>query len=161
MLAVMVRCKLGAASLLVALGACAGGPGTTRNEAVMPQGEALHRALLGTWCNSNDGGARCWAHDELLPDGRLRACGRHEDEAQPFAGEGVVSVQGRRLCYRVTAASPNFWLRPGQDYCTEIVSIGPREHVYRDIDTGALFTLLRRDNAAGICPPLEGVPPAR
>jgi hypothetical protein len=120
--------------------------------AAPPQGAALHRALTGVWCNSHDGGRSCWAYDEFLPDGRLRACGRQEDELQPFHGEGTVTVEGQRMCYLVTAASDNFWLRPGQRYCTDILAIDARSHRYRDIDTGEQFVLIRRDAASAVCP---------
>ena len=117
-----------------------------------PQDEALHRALHGLWCNSNDGGRSCWAWDEFGDDGRFRACGRTDDDPRPFRGEGRVEVRGQRMCYVVDAASDNFWLRPGQRYCTDIVAIDAHTHRYRDIDTGAEFTLLRRDNPAVRCP---------
>ncbi len=108
------------------------------------RGEALHRALHGLWCNSDDGGQSCWAWDEFLPDGRLRACGLAAGDPRPFFGEAVVRVDGQRLCYEVTAASSNFWLPVGGRYCTDIIDIGPNGHRYRDLDTGAEFTLLRR-----------------
>ncbi|MGD9833813.1 MAG: hypothetical protein AB7U92_13795 [Piscinibacter sp.] len=117
-----------------------------------PRGDALHRALHGLWCNSNDGGRSCWAWDEFSADGRFRACGRTDDDPRPFRGEGRVEVSGRRMCYTVDAASENFWLRPGQRYCTDIVAIDAQTHRYRDIDTGAEFTLFRRDNRAVPCP---------
>lgn len=117
-----------------------------------PRGEALHRALHGTWCNSNDGGRSCWAWDEFSADGRFSACGRTDDDPRPFRGAGRVEVSGRRMCYGVDTASENFWLRPGQRYCTDIVAIDARTHRYRDIDTGAEFTLFRRDNGERRCP---------
>lgn len=120
--------------------------------AAPPQGAALHRALTGVWCNSHDGGRSCWAYDEFLPDGRLRACGRHEDELLPFHGEGRVTVQGQRMCYLVTSASDNFWLRPGQRYCTDILAIDAQTHRYRDIDSGQDFVLFRRPTASAGCP---------
>lgn len=117
-----------------------------------PRGDALHRALHGLWCNSNDGGRSCWAWDEFSADGRFRACGRTDDDPRPFRGAGRVEVKGQRMCYEVDAASENFWLRPGQRYCTDIVAIDAATHRYRDIDTGAEFTLYRRDNRAVRCP---------
>lgn len=118
----------------------------------MPEGAALHRALEGLWCNSHDGGASCWAWDEFTPDGRLHLCGRADGDPRPFHGSGVVTVEGRRLCYRVEAASDNFWLPAGQTYCTEIVAIDRHAHRYRDLDSGAEFTLHRRPAAARDCP---------
>jgi hypothetical protein len=139
-----MRCATLAAALLLA--------GCGSAAPVAPQGEALHRALHGLWCNSTDGGRSCRAWDEFSADGRFRACGRTDDDMRPFRGEGRVEVSGRRMCYVVDAASENFWLRPGQRYCTDIVAIGAATHRYRDIDTGAEFTLFRRDNAAVRCP---------
>jgi hypothetical protein len=118
----------------------------------MPEGAALQRALEGLWCNSHDGGATCWAWDEFTSDGRLRLCGRADGDPRPFHGSGRVTVEGRRLCYRVEAASDNFWLPPGQTYCTEIVALDTHTHRYRDLDTGAEFTLHRRPAAARDCP---------
>lgn len=58
--------------LLALLSACALTP-------PMPEGPALQAALQGLWCNSEDGGRSCWAHDRFTPDGRLRMCGRAPD----------------------------------------------------------------------------------
>jgi hypothetical protein len=116
------------------------------------EGDALHRALLGAWCNSHDGGRTCWAYDRFFADGRFHACGRHDDERRPFSGTGIVDVKGRTMCYRVTQASPNFWLEPGERYCTQIVAIDRRTHRYRDLDTGAEFTLHRRAPSGVKCP---------
>jgi hypothetical protein len=135
------------AALLVALALA---PATARSP--MPEGAALQRALVGLWCNSHDGGATCWAWDEFTSDGRLRLCGRADGDPRPFHGSGRVTVEGRRMCYRVEAASDNFWLPPGQTYCTEIVAIDAHTHRYRDLDSGAEFTLHRRPAAARDCP---------
>lgn len=116
------------------------------------QDAALHRALHGTWCNSNDGGRSCWAWDEFDAEGRFSACGRTDDDPRPFAGSGRVTVAGQRMCYVVETASGSFWLQPGQRYCTDIVAIDASRHRYRDIDSGAEFTLYRRDRAERHCP---------
>jgi hypothetical protein len=121
-------------------------------QAPMPEGAALQRALEGLWCNSHDGGATCWAWDEFGPDGRLHLCGRADGDPRPFHGSGVVTVEGQRLCYRIEAASDNFWLPAGQTYCTAIVAIDTHTHRYRDLDSGAEFTLHRRPAAARDCP---------
>lgn len=125
-------------------------PGAAQAQAV--EGDALRRALQGLWCNSDDGGRSCWAWDEFHADGRFEACGRHQDDTLPFHGSGRYTVQGRRMCYVVTSASGSFWLRPGQRYCTDIVSIDEHRHRYRDLDTGAEFTLLRRPQGQRDCP---------
>lgn len=117
-----------------------------------PMDAALQQALLGVWCNSNDGGRTCWAYDEFFEDGRFEACGRTEDDPRPFRGGGKVTVTGRRMCYEVTFASDNFWIRPGGRYCTDIVAIDGRMHRYRDIDTGAEFVLYRIPKAEKRCP---------
>ena len=116
------------------------------------QGMALQQALEGLWCNSDDGGRSCWALDEFTPDGRILLCGRTDDDPRPFSATGEVTVEGPQMCYRVTLASPNFWLRPGQRYCTQILAIDARSHRYRDIDTLAEFTLFRRPLAQRQCP---------
>lgn len=115
------------------------------------EGPALHRALEGVWCNSHDGGRSCWAYDEFSADGRFEACGRTEDDPRPFRGSGTVTVTGQRMCYVVATASSNFWLPLSSRYCTDIVSIGPDTHRYRDIDTGAVFTLYRRPRSEKQC----------
>lgn len=120
--------------------------------ATPPTDTELQHALQGLWCNSSDGGRSCWAWDEFRADGRFEACGRTDDDPRPFRGAGRFEVTGRRMCYTVEAASANFWLKPGQRYCTEIVAIDARTHRYRDIDTGANFTLWRRDNRDKRCP---------
>lgn len=113
---------------------------------------ALLQALQGAWCNSHDGGKTCWAYDTFFDDGRFEACGRTDDDPRPFRGGGPVSVSGRRMCYTVTFASDNFWLRPGGRYCTDILSIDARMHRYRDIDTQQEFTLHRVAPGAIRCP---------
>ena len=123
-----------------------------RAESPVLQGPVLQRALEGVWCNSNDGGRTCWAYDEFSSDGRFAACGRTDDDRQAFRGAGSVTVQGQRMCYVVTSASGNFWIRPGGRYCTDIVAIDDRTHRYRDIDTGSEFTLYRRAIADKRCP---------
>lgn len=123
--------------LLGALAACATPP------TALPQDDALARALRGAWCNSDDGGRTCWAYDHFRDDGTLRACGRHADEPVGFDGVGVVQVDGTRLCYRVTAATPNFWVRPGTRFCTDIVAIDAGSHRYQDPESGTLTTLTR------------------
>jgi hypothetical protein len=55
------------------------------------------------------------------------------------------------MCYTVTFASPNFWLRPGGRYCTDILAIDERTHRYRDIDTQQEFTLYRVARDAKRC----------
>lgn len=117
------------------------GPAFARQPSVADA--ALHRALLGVWCNSNDGGRSCWAYDEFFDDGHFEACGRTDDDPRPFRGGGKVTVTGQRMCYEVTFASSNFWIRQGGRYCTDIVAIDERMHRYRDIDTKAEFVLYR------------------
>jgi hypothetical protein len=116
------------------------------------QGRELQQALQGLWCNSNDGGRSCWAWDRFGADGRFEACGRTDDDPRPFRGGGRYAVEGRSMCYVVDSASANFWLRPGARYCTDIVAIDARTHRYRDLDSGAEFTLYRRPPAARRCP---------
>ena len=77
--------------LLALLSACARPP-------PLPEGPALQAALQGLWCNSEDGGRSCWAHDRFTPDGRLRMCGRAQDSRQAFDGLGEVETAGRRMC---------------------------------------------------------------
>lgn len=105
---------------------------------------SLHAELLGLWCNSEDGGRSCWAWDEFRPDGSLHLCGRHAFDREGFSATATVHFSGSRMCYQVLEATPTFWLRAGQRYCTEIVSVAPDAHVYRDLDSGQQFTLLRR-----------------
>lgn len=115
-----------------------------------PAGPAA--SLVGVWCNTMDDGASCWAYDSFDADGRFEACGRTDDDPRPFRGRGVYAVEGRRMCYQVTEATPNFWLGPGARYCTEIVAIDAASHRYRDLDTQAEFRLLRVPAASKRCP---------
>jgi hypothetical protein len=140
----LVLCAaLAALPLPAATGEAAGGP---------VEGAALHRALQGVWCNSNDGGRSCWAYDEFFADGSFEACGRTDDDPRPFRGGGPVSVSGRRMCYTVAFASGSFWLPPGSRYCTDILAIDSNTHRYRDIDTRQEFTLHRVAGGARRCP---------
>ncbi len=118
----------------------------------LPLQAAGAAALTGLWCNSNDGGRSCWAWDRFDADGRFEACGRTDDDPRPFRGAGRYTLEGQRMCYVVERASDNFWLRPGARYCTDIVALDRRTHRYRDLDTGAEFTLYRRPLAARRCP---------
>lgn len=113
---------------------------------------ALLQALQGAWCSPRPDGRGCWAYDEFFADGTLRACGRHPEDDAPFDGTGTVTVEGDRMCYRVTRASPGFWVRPGSRYCTRIVGVSASAHVYEDLDTGARFTLRRMAPAEVRCP---------
>jgi len=135
------------ASILLA--ACA----TAADEPRPLRDQALATALLGAWCNSEDGGKTCWAYDHFTPDGMLRACGRFPDERQVFDGTGVVAVTGDVMCYRVTRATANFWVKPGSTYCTRIVGISGSAHAYQDMESGATFRLLRVPVASITCPP--------
>lgn len=143
MLPSLARLAAPTLGLLGLLGGCSSTP---------PRDAALQQALQGMWCNSSDGGRSCWAWDEFDADGRFSACGRTDDDPRPFAGSGRISVSGQRMCYRVETASGSFWLQPGQRYCTDIVAIDAASHRYRDIDTGAEFTLYRRAAAERRCP---------
>ena len=128
------------------LGACAG-------PARLPPlpGAGVAAGLVGVWCNSNDGGRSCWAYDEFRSDGRFEACGQTDDDPRQFHGEGRYTVDGSRMCYVVERSSPNFWLRPGSRYCTEILAVSPTAHRYRDLDTGAEFELTRAAPSAMRC----------
>ena len=125
-----------------------GGPG----QAAELAGPAMRAALLGSWCNSDDGGKTCWAHDEFFADGRFRACGKTPDDAVPFSGEGRFEVSGQRMCDRIERATDSFWIRPGTRFCTDILAIDERQHSYRDIESGQRFVLHRRESAQPICP---------
>ena len=98
------------------------------------------------------GSRSCWAWDQFFADGSLRACGRHEADARPFDGRGHVTVEGDRMCYRVVQASADFWLAPGQRYCTRILGVSGERHDYQDLDSGAVFSLYRRAAADVRCP---------
>ncbi len=88
--------------LLPLLGACAS------QEMLAQAPTTIAQGLVGVWCNSNDGGSTCWAYDEFRTDGTFEACGRTEDDPRPFRGQGTYSVNGKRMCYVVTQATPNF-----------------------------------------------------
>jgi hypothetical protein len=111
----------------------------------------LSLALAGAWCNSDDGGRTCWAYDIFGPDGTLRACGQFPDEALPFDGTGVVSVTGNVMCYRVTAATPNFWVKPGTTYCTRILAVSRKAHTYQDMESGRTHMLTRVASEVANC----------
>ena len=114
--------------------------------------ESLAAALVGVWCNSEDGGKSCWAFDEFSAAGYFRACGKHEDERYGFSGGGKFTVNGQRMCYVVDNATPNFWLGVGGTYCTDILLIGTERHRYRDIDTKREFELIRVPATRKYCP---------
>lgn len=118
------------------------------------------RLLVGVWCNPSDDGAGCWAYDEFRADGGFTACGIAQDDPVPFRGSGRYAVDGQRMCYVVTHATPNFWLPTGARYCTEIVAIDRDTHRYRDIDTDAEFRLTRVVDGSARCPaPASPGPP--
>ena len=119
---------------------------------LLPPPAGLDRALVGAWCSPAEAGTGCWAYDQFRADGSFEACGRAVGDARPFRGGGRYSVSGSRMCYVVADATPNFWLPPGARYCTDIVAIDARTHSYRDIDTGAVFSLRRVPVADVRCP---------
>ena len=138
---------MGVFALVAGLAACA------TNSVDAPralQGEALQRALHGAWCNPAPGGG-CWAHDLFDAGGRFASCGQAEGDRRPFRGAGTFRIDGQRMCYVVAQASDNFWLPAGARYCTEILSIGAQEHRYRDLDSGAVFTLKRQEGPPPAC----------
>lgn len=135
------------AVVAVLLGACA----SASDEPRPLRDRALVEALRGAWCNSDDGGRTCWAYDIFHADGTLRACGRFPDESQPFDGTGVVGVEGNVMCYRVTRATPGFWVKPGTAYCTRILSVSGTSHTYQDMDSGRTFRLFRVPLSAARC----------
>jgi hypothetical protein len=135
--------------LLVAATSLGAGPEGRAAELAGPQ---LRAALLGSWCNSDDGGKTCWAYDEFLADGSFRACGRTPDDGQYFEGSGSFDVSGRRMCYRVHSATDTFWVRPGSRFCTDILAIDKHQHRYLDIESGRSFVLHRRAADRALCP---------
>lgn len=139
-------------ALALLLLALAGGTGPAW-AADPPRDAALAQALVGLWCNSQDGGRTCWAWDRFDADGGFEACGQADGDPRPFHGAGRIHVSGQRMCYRLSAASANFWLPAGASYCTEIVAIDAHTHRYRDLDTGAEFTLYRRPAGEPPCAP--------
>ena len=125
---------------------------TTPPDSLQPlQDKALASALVGAWCNSDDGGKTCWAYDVFKADGTLRACGRFPDERRAFDGEGLVSVSGNVMCYRVRSATENFWVKPGSSYCTRILGVSRNSHTYQDMESGAKFSLTRVRSEAVTC----------
>lgn len=78
-------------------------------------------------------------------------CGVQEGDPRPFRAEADVSFSGRLMCYQVREATDNFWIKPGQRYCTEIVQVEPQRHIYRDLDSGESFELLRKPASAKSC----------
>lgn len=149
---VLARRTLGLA-VAVALAACAATGGDTGRP---PADTALAQALQGVWCNPSEDGSGCWAYDEFRADGSFEACGRTDDDPQPFHAAGRYVVSGHRMCYVVARATANFWLPPGARYCTDIVAIDARAHRYRDIDTGRTYGLRRVPPAENRCPAPPG-----
>ena len=135
--------------LVAVLSACAS------HESTPAFDEKLAQELVGVWCNSTDGGETCWAFDEFNAAGQFQACGKTEDETAGFAGAGRFTVTGQRMCYVLDTATPNFWLQAGNRYCTEILTIGPTRHRYRDIDTRQEFELQRVPATRKMCPPAK------
>ena len=132
------------AAWAVAPGVWAAGSASASTAPLRPLADAaLQQALQGLWCNREPGAVACWAHDLFSPDGQFASCGQAEGDARPFSGRGRYTVEGQHMCYRVEAASANFWLPVGARYCTRIVTIGPQQHRYQDLDSGAEFTLWR------------------
>ena len=116
--------------------------------------EALRAALLGAWCNSSDEGRSCWAWDVFSDDGQLQICGRFPDDGQPFRGVGAVTVSGDRMCYEVLEASDNFWLAPGDRYCSRITGISDQAHTWQDNFDAPAIRLSRVPQTAVVCPDL-------
>lgn len=143
MTAVPARAALVIAWLVAGCAQQAAAPGPS---AGLPEG------LQGLWCSPTPDGRGCWAWDHFSADGGLHLCGRHEDDTLPFEAHARYTLEGRRLCYRVERASANFWIAPGQTYCTEIVRLSAVAHTWRDIDSGQTYELLRRPIAEKACP---------
>jgi len=121
-------------------------------QAQAPVDGDLIRALQdGVWCNSDDTGDTCWGYDEFLPGGLVRACGKDGEDSLPYRAEGRYEVRGRYVCFELTQATPNFGLKPGHKFCTEVLGIDAQTQRYRDLETDEVVVLFRRPKSAWKC----------
>lgn len=121
-------------------------------QAQAPVDGDLIRALQdGLWCNSDDAGDTCWGYDEFLPGGKVRACGNDGEDSLPYRAEGRYEVRDRYVCFELTWATPNFGLKPGHRFCTEVLSIDAQTQRYRDLEANEVVVLFRRPKSAWKC----------
>jgi hypothetical protein len=122
------------------------------SQSTVPEGPALAQALLGVWCNSDDGGKTCWGYDEFLPGGVITACGRVEERV--FSAAATYEIRGRFACFVVTESSDSFGLKPGHRFCSEMLHIDKDTQRHRDVESGEVTTLYRRPASSKRCPGL-------
>lgn len=135
----------------LAAAACTLATGGTAAPAAVPTDQALAQAILGAWCNSDDGGRSCWGYDEYLPGGAARSCALPPGSSRPWSGTATYEVKGPFVCLRVTDSTDDS-MRPGDRICIQVLEIDARHQRFRYVDSDAEFTLHRRAPADVRCP---------
>lgn len=136
--------------LLLALAIC---PLLAVAQSHTPTDGALKQALLGVWCNSDDGGKSCWGYDEYREDGTISTCSLNPGSMQSWHGAATYEVRGNYSCMIVTYSSDKS-MRQGEKICAQILEITPSHQRYKYIDFPEQFTLYRRRPEEKRCPSL-------
>lgn len=122
---------------------------TTTVLAAPPRDAALLAAIQGVWCHSTDGGKSCVGLDEF-DQTTVRSCGRFPDGTS-HTSEASVAVQGSRVCLSVTGSSRPDIVKPGREFCVDVLSVNDKEQRYRN-SSGAERVLYRADKRKARCP---------
>lgn len=117
----------------------------------VPTDAALKNALVGVWCNSDDGGKTCWGFDEFREDGTVSSCSLPPGATQAWRGSATYEVKGVYSCLIVTDSS-DATMRPGERICAQVLEINSVLQRYKYTDASAEFTLYRRRPQEMRCP---------
>jgi hypothetical protein len=116
-----------------------------------PTDAALKQALVGVWCNSDDGGKTCWGYDEFRSDGTVKSCALPPGSIRAWTGAARFEVKGTYSCMVVTESSDDT-MRPGDRLCAEVLEINAVSQRYRFTDSKEEFLLYRRKSSDMKCP---------
>ncbi len=117
----------------------------------VPTDSALRQALLGVWCNSDDGGNTCWGFDEFRSDGTVKSCALPPGSERPWVGAALFAVRGITSCIVMTESTDET-MPPGHSLCVEVLEINARFQRYRFTDSAEEFVLYRRKASEMKCP---------
>ncbi len=117
----------------------------------VPQGEALRAAMVGAWCNSQDGGKTCWAYDFIDADGKALACNVEARGGLSYVATAQHTVEAAESCFVILgSAVPE--LEVGHRLCIQSFMIDAQIHrfQYKSQD-GEVVTLHRRASPPPRC----------
>lgn len=130
----------------VALGACLFAlscPTVSAREGAPPSSDELARLIKGTWCTPDASGNGCEGYDTYVDDRNVQACGRQPGMDGVFRAASTYTIDGNRICYRVTRSNNARVMSAGDRFCADILRIDDRVQIYRFTDEAKAYTVRR------------------